>query len=637
MTIARPSFLPQVRLTLGKRSFWQALGSLKLAVVLLVVLAAVLAWASTLEARQGREVAGWYVYSSSWFLGLLGLLGLNIFSAAAVRYPWKRHQVGFVVTHAGLLVLLVGAWQSFVGGVEGRVSLVEGEATDQVTVPLVSQITAVWVGQPHEAPYRFSFSAGPRDWPAGRVVDCGTVDGVHARLLAHYRYARPVEEWIADASQQGVPVINFKVTGKDGGLVAEQWLADQQYGDALLVGPIRLQLERAPSQQALNEFLRPDEQPSGEQGRLTMYLADVVKSVDVAEVIGQTIPLTDQVGVQIVEYVPHAQSDNMGVFTSKGDLPKNPMLELRVQVAGEPQPRRQIAFAKDPLLNLDGVYQKPCPVRFRYSHPAIKRPTAIELLQTSDGKLWGRTCIGGKYTSLGEVSAATRVMLPGGFQVEFPRHLPHARRKVTFVPLELAQAQGKEKPEPATLVELTVAGTSQAIWLQRNSPGYSRAAIHTSAGTLSLNYGFGQHPLGAALELIQFQQLKNPGDQGNAGFSSAVRVADLERKSNEQHVISMNRPLKVGKFTLYQSSFDEAGHGKKISSFTASYDPGRGLKYAGSLMIALGIGIMFYMRAYFFKSKSRGHSAPRATRDGAGPGESSFQSSLPQTSGRSAA
>jgi len=59
----------------------------------------------------------------------------------------------------------------------------------------------------------------------------------------------------------------------------------------------------------------------------------------------------------------------------------------------------------------------------------------------------------------------------------------------------------------------------------------------------------------------------------------------------------MNEPLVHGRFRLYQSSFQEPAHGREVSVLTAAYDPGRGLKYAGSLMICAGIFIMFCLRA----------------------------------------
>jgi hypothetical protein len=63
----------------------------------------------------------------------------------------------------------------------------------------------------------------------------------------------------------------------------------------------------------------------------------------------------------------------------------------------------------------------------------------------------------------------------------------------------------------------------------------------------------------------------------------------------------MNDPLSHNGLRFYQSSFREAGHGKEASIFNVAYDPGRPLKYTGSLMVCLGIATMFYMKAYFFQ------------------------------------
>jgi hypothetical protein len=41
------------------------------------------------------------------------------------------------------------------------------------------------------------------------------------------------------------------------------------------------------------------------------------------------------------------------------------------------------------------------------------------------------------------------------------------------------------------------------------------------------------------------------------------------------------------------------------STLTVNYDPGRGLKYFGCLMIVAGIATIFYMKAYFFARRPR--------------------------------
>ena len=60
----------------------RSLASLKLAIALMVLLAAVLVAAIFVEAAEGRDYVGWYVYHSSWFAALLGTLAANILAAA---------------------------------------------------------------------------------------------------------------------------------------------------------------------------------------------------------------------------------------------------------------------------------------------------------------------------------------------------------------------------------------------------------------------------------------------------------------------------------------------------------------------------------------------------------------------------
>ena len=54
-----------------------------------------------------------------------------------------------------------------------------------------------------------------------------------------------------------------------------------------------------------------------------------------------------------------------------------------------------------------------------------------------------------------------------------------------------------------------------------------------------------------------------------------------------------------------EAEFDRLVHGDRsrdqiyLSRLSVNYDPGRGLKYAGCLLIVVGIVIVYYLRAYF--------------------------------------
>src|SRR5580658_3050433 len=100
--------------------------SLKLAIVLILSLAFFLGAATFYEATYGTEAVGEMVYGSTFFVLLLALLAINVFAAALVRYPWKRKQTGFVVTHLGIEILLAGCLLTLRGSIDGRVQLTPG-------------------------------------------------------------------------------------------------------------------------------------------------------------------------------------------------------------------------------------------------------------------------------------------------------------------------------------------------------------------------------------------------------------------------------------------------------------------------------------------------------------------------------
>ena len=114
---------------LARSRIWRvvyALGSLDLAVLLLLSLAGVCAVATFLESGFSARVARAYVYQAPWFNVWLLLLALNLSCSAATRWPWERKHAGFVITHAGILVLLAGALLGKSRGFEGSVDLSQG-------------------------------------------------------------------------------------------------------------------------------------------------------------------------------------------------------------------------------------------------------------------------------------------------------------------------------------------------------------------------------------------------------------------------------------------------------------------------------------------------------------------------------
>jgi ResB-like family len=593
---------PYAKWKFGAWSIVRLLGSLKLAIPFLATIASVIAAATILEAQRGRDFAKWYVYDSPWFVALLGLLGVNIFCAAAARWPWKRHQTGFVITHCGLLVLLAGSMMTFLGGIEGQVRLEEGRTVSRMIMPQQSQITISWTGRPDEPPFEFVFEPGPANWRHGKTLDLGEVDGVRARVLQYYRHGRPVDDWLPDASKAGGPAVRFGIRGPQGSETSEQMLVDQGFGDEFMFGPIRLQLQRAANAAMLADFLSPPTTKLSSKGTLVAYCKDQAKRIDVEEMMGKRIALGDGIAVEIFNYFANAKPDVDGGFRTAGDSPINPMLEIKIHMPGETQPLQQVSFAKDPLLNLDPAYNRRTLVKFRYYHPAIRPSTAIEFMQAEHGELYCRVCAGNRVTPKGKVAAGSQIEMPGNYALHVVEHQPHVYQKISFEPV-VADPSGEDKDDAAAEFEITAGGSTRTVWLQRDHPSFGSQALTTDEGPLQVRFGHGERKFGFSLKLLSFSRKLNPGGVGNAAFSSSVLLVDESRGVEAERVIAMNRPLTYRGLTFYQSGFDDGGHGVKSSTLSVGHDPGRIFKYAGSLLICLGIAIMFYMRAYFFKKK----------------------------------
>ena len=591
-------------------------GSLKLAVALIVILAAVLAWATLQEAAHGREYAQWYVYHSAWFIGLLALLGVNILAATLIRYPWKK-KFGFVVTHAGLLLLLVGSLQTFRSGIEGQLSFQEGEMTNRIVLTDHSQFEARWQGLPGQQvplPAAFIFRPGPVDWPDGKTLDMGEVSGVHLRVLKFYSHARTIENWVADPSQEGGPALRFAFSGPDEAMVAEDWLAATEYGAESYFGPTKFELQRASDASMLDDFLAPPEKDMDTQGVLSLHYMGKTIRTAVSKNVGKKIAVGEHgPAVEIAAYLPNARPSNSGHFLSMGEEPKNPMLELRVYLPGSKEPIRQIAFARLPFLNLDGIHGQSCPVKFWYHHPAVHSESGVEFLQTPDRKLYCRVGSGGKYRPRGLVKEGDQVELAGGFTVQLTKYYRSARQEVTFEPVEVAQ--GENGPDAATELEVVAGGKTEQVWLKRNDENYGMQQIFTPQGRLTLNFAYETLPLDFSLKLLKFTHGLNPGGMGDASFSSSVLLIDPLRNTQRQHEINMNEPLFHGRYTFYQSSFQESAEGKAESILTAAYDPGQFLKYLGSVMICLGTFLMFFVKVPLLNDVSQWIFRRRAAGD----------------------
>jgi cytochrome c-type biogenesis protein CcsB len=576
------------------KAVFRYLASLKLAVTLIVVLAAVLAVATFIESAQGRDIARWYVYTTDWFIALLGMLGVNILAATLIRFPWSRRQIGFVITHCGLLVLLSGAIVTFVYGVDAVLALEQGETSDRVTMRDTNRIAVQWQSLPNQ-PDRplsaFLFHPGPVDWPEGKQLRVGAINGVAVRVKRYLAHARPSEEWMPSPDDKGVAALRFSLAGPDIEGSHEQWLTASRFGGSTAVGSAKVEFRQAEADTMVEDFLHPPASEGlGEQGLLSIHYHGKIEHVTVSKSLGKKVALADGVSVEFVSYMPNAKMQADGSFVNVGPMPVRPVLELKVYLPGEKEPIRQ--FARPSFANPDGMRTVSCPVKFWYHHPKIAAESAVELLSTSDGKLYCRVG-NGKYEPRGEVHAGDILEAWPNTSLAIVNFVPHARRELIFTPVKKSRGD-KDNFEAAAEVELTVGDTTRKLWLQRGDQGGMPIPVKTADGTVTISYGYESLPLGFSLNLKKFTRGLNPGGMGDASYASTIRVQDETRSFDRSRTISMNDPLVYGKYTFYQSGILPSGTG---TSLTVAYDPGLLAKYIGSIMTCAGTLIMFLTRS----------------------------------------
>ena len=237
----------------GLRRLVHLLASLPLAVVTMSAIGIACIAATFYESAYGTAATQRLFYRSAWFTMLLAVLAASILFSALERYPWNRHHVGFVLAHAGILLLLAGSLVSLHAGLDGRLTLVEGGTSAQLS--LDGETLHVGLADGTHAVVPVAFRVRPPQ-PGTRIA----VPGANATVV--------VEEYEPNASlgdvwaeamtgQSGTPALQFALSGH-GAQPLSGWLMAGEPGPAHVeVGPILFSLHAAATDAEARAMLEP--------------------------------------------------------------------------------------------------------------------------------------------------------------------------------------------------------------------------------------------------------------------------------------------------------------------------------------------------------------------------------------------
>ncbi len=703
------------------------LASLRLAVTLLTLLILVLAVATFIETSYGASAARFAVYRAWWFTLLGGLLAINVLFAAIVRFPWKRHQTGFVITHAGIIVLLVGAFWTAREGIDAQLSIYEGmighiafRDTVHFEIDISKKPQAVNEDVPstdlveHPTNSRPSergilrvtvpFRSGPFSWcdyssglryllwsPPGRlpVLPWQLAFRDQGVVFAEGDLSLEVLDYYADSRRVRGGYLAGYIKSKTATSTQSTWSRPwepieldlrsrrTETGETAAIGSrvtlsdgVRVVLMAARSQAELDGFLlgTPVE-PLDDEGQVVLVHNRIRYVLPVRELQAGTGDISlEGSGLRITEFEKDLplQAVQLRLKNAQGiedeiilfaDLPEFNRQSQKLAVAGA-------YWVNFP--SLASQVEKAERLHPRATSGAI-RPR-VDLCQGPGGKLYYRVWQSPRVLKTGEVGLEGRVStLLAGDHLNLrlvvntlvpwdPEH-PDAE---TVVPLPFRK--NARVTQPRVKVRLSAGGKTLETWLAVIPRGADRPIdaeeVATVAGKteqMRVTVKYDTVDVGFRLKLIEFQRKLDPGTNQPSYYASLVDLYVPERIAKERgfdnpqskdHIvidpsdgeplqlvhpgilITLNHPANIvdpitgRSYRLYQESFGgpfrpgdpiyeqvvgtEKGPPELYAStLSVNYDPGRGLKYAGSLLIVGGIVLMYLMRAYIFRPRAR--------------------------------
>lgn len=194
-------------------------------------------------------------------------------------------------------------------------------------------------------------------------------------------------------------------------------------------------------------------------------------------------------------------------------------------------------------------------------------------------------------------------------QIGVLKLIPQAKEEVSFTALE--------KPTPLTVQAIKVRYQARKSSENSNENMESWVQLNSSVKFFKDNIAYvllfqnRRLNLDFNLQLSKFNIGRYQGTMRASSYESQVvlfekgaampnaehPISDSGPQIKPDIKISMNEPLKYGGYTFYQSSFQEDETGKPfISILSVNRDPGRWLKYLGSLIMVFGIGHLFWLK-----------------------------------------
>ncbi|OIO38707.1 MAG: hypothetical protein COT00_00015 [Candidatus Omnitrophica bacterium CG07_land_8_20_14_0_80_50_8] len=571
----------------------ELLGSLTFAIILISALGLTLIASTVLESFFGTPFVQKFFYQSVWFDIFLGFLALNILFSVLLRFPYKKRHTGFVITHAGILLLLAGSYITRLAAIDGQMMLYEGQKKDAIvqnTYELLAHepngkvVSLVLALGGREIKHRLDTASGPLELTVHRfldsaliktnIVDSPSAPVNHAALLA--------------------------ISSQDAGVNENVWLVEnnplEPGANRLTLGPAVFDIAEKPKEAPMNLTLT--ELPKSPT--LHLYRADkgIDLSVDLQNIPSGDIP-AGQSGLRVsnLKYYPDARVGANNTLVNASNNSQNPAVAFDVK-GSDGQLEHYVRFALFP--EFESMHKKKSQTHFDLSVDLLT-PASLEASNNAEPSLsihysrngtWSYLSKSLKTKSEGDLETG-KTYQTGWMDFSFRAEslLNHA---TVSKRIERAPGSGKDG-SPAAEVSVTKNGKVLFNdWVLEDNP----QTLETGGKKLVLMVRAKNLKIPFELELKNFRKIDYPGTRQPSAFESDVILTDPKENLTLSKTISMNHPLDYKGYRIFQSSYIQDPMSGRASVFTVANNPGISLIYAGSFITFLGAFFVFFIAPY---------------------------------------
>ena len=514
--------------------FENLIGSLKFAVFIITIFALGMVAGTLMESYYGTDFANRAIYKSLPFMFIQFFMFLSILFATFRRLPPKQRLYGFYCIHTGLILVGCGSLATYLSGIDASLHL--PPLTPARNIVLQDDILKIALPEEGRSiTYPLPYTPFPSE-PGEEYAPLGI------KLLRYLPFSQKTFS-LVESDKNYPPNENIGSSQyrlQNPNISQDFWLTHhpeaKDFEGHLRLGPLFI------------SYLPPN-------------FADCFALVNPSQIIiwNQqkqycTTPEAKKVKVE------KAQSGKRFLaFREGGELYR--------------------FFPEVSPLPLDENFQilASSPVKVFSKKPFTSKPHLLLFGQKAafflkDEKKWEVQSLAVKSQS---------VDLPWmGFELSLLRH--EEKRIPTLTPEYVLplQLQGKIVRGGEQAVLLSVKG--KPIWVTDQAP----VRLKLDGRVIVFQVGKKTVPLPFEFVLDRFKMEKDPGTNRPASFESFVRI--LSDQGAQKHHIFMNNPLKRDGLTFYQASYSQDEEGNYSSTLSVNLDPGRPLKYLGSLFLVLG-------------------------------------------------